>query len=435
MTEPNRIAVFGGTFNPPHVGHRACLEIALAEFGDLFDTVLVVPTNLQYYKDRAQASPGDRLEMCRLAFGSVPGVAVSDLDITRGGVTYTADTLRDVRRLYGNDARIYFILGSDSFAWVSGWRDAEKLQAEAEFLVIPRGEVPVGDVPGFTYRVAGRPAPVVSSSQIRDLLTRGESVANLLEPSVLWYISKRNLYGSAEHMTNAERVFSSEFMDARKADLQARVGAHRYAHIMGVADTARSLACTYEVDPDKAYLAGLLHDWDKNFDDEGIRARADSLGLSVPEEVYWGSPQTLHGLTAAAALGKEYPDIPADVLQAVSRHTTGALGMTPLDMVVYIADALEPGRNFPGLENLRARVGKESLEDLFISVHAYWISLIVGRKKTLHPDTIAVWNYYASRHRDKKGPVTDPDKPGDWSRRPEDSGTDPVIILPECKEE
>ena len=97
--------------------------------------------------------------------------------------------------------------------------------------------------------------------------------------------------------------------------------------------------------------------------------------------------------------------------------------MSPLDMVIFIADAFEPGRHFEGLDALRARVGIDDLEELFISVEAYWISLIVQRKKTLHPDTFAVWNHYAVRHRERLlAQGKRPDKgPGDWSRKPEDA--------------
>ena len=414
--QAGRIAVFGGTFNPPHAGHIACVRIALAEFGSRIDRVLVVPSNEPYYKEAAFATAEERLEMCRLAFAGMPKVEVSDIDIVRGGFTYTVDTLDDVKARYSPADRPVFILGADSFASLSWWKDSESLLREATFLVIPRGEVCGTDAEGGDIWVAEEVAPQLSSTGIRERIARGESVSEDVPEAVLWYIRSRNLYGSESHVID---VFSDEFIEARKAELKPRVGEFRYAHTLGVAQTAKELAKVYGVDGDKAYLAGLLHDWDKAYDDDGIRARADELGIEVPGDVYWGAPQTLHGVTAAAWFSRAYPEIPADVLQAVSRHTTGAVDMSDLDMVVYIADALEPGRHFEGLDALRGKVGAESLEELFLDVQVYWISRIVERKKTLHPDTFAVWNHYAARHRDRKhkGEAA----PGDWSRKPSEA--------------
>ncbi|MBR2789639.1 MAG: bis(5'-nucleosyl)-tetraphosphatase (symmetrical) YqeK [Eggerthellaceae bacterium] len=241
----------------------------------------------------------------------------------------------------------------------------------------------------------------------------------MLAPEVSQFIRQRKLYGVNTVADDRSDVFSDAFRNARKAELLQRVGEMRYAHSLGVADTARSLAETYGADAEKAYLAGLLHDWDKGFDDAGIRARADELGLTIRPDVYRGAPQTLHGVSAAAALGREFPGIPGDVLQAIERHTTGAPDMSTLDMIIFIADALEPGRRFPGLDELRAQVGKVSLEDLFLDVESYWISLIVQRKKTLHPDTFAVWNTYAERYQARRHPGGYERNPGDWSRKPE----------------
>ena len=396
-----RIAVFGGTFNPPHAGHLACVRIALAEFGDRIERILVMPQNEPYYKEAESASPDDRLAMCRLAFADVPQVEVSDMDIVRGGVTYTVDTLADVAQRYPREERPVFILGADSFASLSWWKESDRIARGATFLVISRGEAAEVDVQDRDVWVAEAVAPALSSTEIRERLKRGETVGADVPEPVLCYIRERNLYRADTHMAEPIDVYSEEFLAARKCELFERVGQKRYDHSIGVAETAVELARIYGVDERKAYLAGLLHDWDKAYDDDGIRRRAEEVGLAVPDEVLYEAPQTLHGLTAAAWFADAYPDIPADVLQAISRHTTGAPDMSDLDMVLFIADALEPNRRFAGIDELRAEVGKETLEDLFVSVESFWITLIVGRKRTLHPDTFAVWNTYAARYRNR----------------------------------
>lgn len=197
-------------------------------------------------------------------------------------------------------------------------------------------------------------------------------------------------------------ALSKEFYRDRKEELRGRVSERRFNHVMGVAKTAKQLAEIYGVDPRKAKLAGLLHDWDKGYKDDAIRARAIELEVDVPDIVLEDMPQTLHGMTAAVALGREYPCIPDDVLQAVYRHTSGAVGMSPLDMVVYIADCIEPGRTMEIVDEVRELVGKVELEELFFRTHGVWMTLVIGRKTTFHPDTLDVWNYYAARHRARR---------------------------------
>lgn len=201
---------------------------------------------------------------------------------------------------------------------------------------------------------------------------------------------------------STQDALSKEFYDARKREMEERVTPKRFKHIKGVAKTAKYLAKVYGLDESKAKLAGLLHDWDKNYDDDGIRARAHEVGLQVDPLVLEKMPQTLHGMTASRALRRDFPSIPEDVLQAVDRHTTAAPGMTDLDMVVFIADCLEPGRTFGRCDELRGLIGQVCLEELFFQVQGYWITLIIDRGRTMHPSTIETWNYYALRHAERQ---------------------------------
>ncbi len=203
-------------------------------------------------------------------------------------------------------------------------------------------------------------------------------------------------------------VLSDAFFEARQEDLSRRLKPKRFQHVKGVSATASKLARLYGVDERKARLSGLLHDWDKEFDDDGIRARARDLGVDVDPCVVATMPRLLHGPTAAAALGKAYPDLPADVLQSIARHTAAAIGMSDLDMVVYIADAIEPHRDFAGLEPLRAAMGAVALEELFMMTFNHILLTLVERRRRLHPATVEVWNHYVARSHEaagKKGTV------------------------------
>lgn len=207
--------------------------------------------------------------------------------------------------------------------------------------------------------------------------------------------------GQTEYQDGLCGVSYEEFYEARREELTLRVGARRLAHVDGVAKTACALARAYGENPLRARLAGLLHDWDKAYDDEGIRRRADELGLEVCPYVYERMARLLHGPTAAAALARDYPQIDPAVLQAVSRHTTAATDMSDLDMIVYVADVIEPHRAFDGLSELRAAAGKAPLEDLFFRAFEYTVKSVIERKKNLYPNTVDVWNCYADRYRDR----------------------------------
>ncbi len=195
-------------------------------------------------------------------------------------------------------------------------------------------------------------------------------------------------------------ALSDAFYEARRNEVAQRLRDKRYKHALGVADTAAGLARLYDADERKARLAGLLHDWDKNYDDEGIRRRAESLGVSVDPYVFAEMPQLLHGPTAAAALSRAYPDIPDDVIRAIELHTTGAVRMTDLDMIVYIADAIEPNRRYGGLDSLRGLAGSVPLEELFVATFQHILLNLVERRKRVYPDTLTIWNHHLARSRE-----------------------------------
>lgn len=201
----------------------------------------------------------------------------------------------------------------------------------------------------------------------------------------------------------SEDVLSDAFFDARERDLKKRLKPKRFEHARGVSKTAAaSLAETYGVDVRKARLAGLLHDWDKEYGDDEIRERARALGVDVDPYVLDTMPRLLHGPTAAAVLERAYPDLPADVVQAIARHTAAAVGMSDLDMIIYIADAIEPSRDFDGLDELRAAIGAVPLEELFMMTFNHILLTLVERRRCLHPATVEVWNHYVARSRDAK---------------------------------
>jgi len=175
------------------------------------------------------------------------------------------------------------------------------------------------------------------------------------------------------------------------AALRSRLSDAAFGHSERVATTAGELASAYGIAPEPARLAGLLHDWDREQSAEALTAAAGDAGIELTQADE-AVPYLLHARTAAATMEKSLPGLSAAVVQAVSRHTLGAPDMSDLDMVVYLADMMEPARTFPGAEGLRAAVGEVSLRDLFALGYQHSVAHLVSTRRRIHPVTVAVWN-------------------------------------------
>ena len=188
-------------------------------------------------------------------------------------------------------------------------------------------------------------------------------------------------------------VYGDENFKRMKKLLKERVSAKRYEHSKHVAKTAEEMALIYGVDEGKARMAGLLHDWDKGLTLEDQRARVKQFELDIDPLIITDMPYLLHGPTAAAALGKEFPELDKDVLQAIARHTSGDRNMTPLDMIVYTADLIEPGRDYKRVKAVRKAVGKVSLQELYFLAFKNIYEFLIGQNRMMHPRTAEVWNH------------------------------------------
>lgn len=179
------------------------------------------------------------------------------------------------------------------------------------------------------------------------------------------------------------------------AMVQSRLWPDAAEHCRLVADTAAELAAAYGVDIESARIAGLLHDWDREQPPAALLAAAGAHGIEVSAADSAG-PHLLHARTGAVSLRETFPELDDEVLDAVSRHTLGAVAMTSLDMVVYIADMIEPSRDYSGVDGLRGAVGSASLRELFALCYQQSVSHLVAARKRIHPVTVDVWNEYVA---------------------------------------
>lgn len=180
--------------------------------------------------------------------------------------------------------------------------------------------------------------------------------------------------------------------------LRERLGESAYAHSVRTAETAYALATVYGVDAELARIAGLLHDWDRECEHAALVESARERGLAVSDTDV-ASPYLLHARTGAAGLREALPGLDSAVLSAVEKHTVGAVEMSELDKVVYLADMVEPGRTWDGVEGLREAAGNISLDELFALGYQRSLAHLLHERKRIHPDTVAVYNAHVARER------------------------------------
>lgn len=189
-----RLGVMGGTFDPIHHGHL----VAASEVASLLDLdeVIFVPTGQPYRKDANSVSPAEhRYLMTVIATASNPRFTVSRVDIDRDGPTYTADTLRDLRRTYPG-AELFFITGADALAQILSWKGVEELWELAHFIGVtrPGHELTDHGLPKDRVTLFEVPAMAISSTDCRNRTAHGKPVWYLVPDGVVQHIKKYHLY-------------------------------------------------------------------------------------------------------------------------------------------------------------------------------------------------------------------------------------------------
>jgi nicotinate-nucleotide adenylyltransferase len=195
-----RIGIMGGTFDPIHHGHLVAASEVQAGFN--LDEVVFVPTGQPYEKGRVSPAE-DRYLMTVIATASNPRFHVSRADIDRDGPTYTIDTLRDMRAIYGGDAQLYFITGADALGRILSWKDALEMLTMAHFVGVTRPGFELTDahLPADSVTLVEVPAMAISSSACRGRVAAGEPVWYLVPDGVVQYINKRGLYRGSGNVT------------------------------------------------------------------------------------------------------------------------------------------------------------------------------------------------------------------------------------------
>lgn len=384
-----KIALFGGTFDPIHEGH-----IRLArEFAERLsiDRVILMPTFVPPHKLKMQMAPSaDRLAMCRLAVENDPLFTVSDLEINRGGASFTVDTLNSLQEKVSG-AQWYLITGADMFLTLGTWNRFQEIARMAVLCAAPRNGVTVGQLReyaaeleklGAQCRIEDIPEFAVNSTELRQDIQEGKSLKGLVPAAVETYISEHRLYTDKRKNLNLDEQFIEI--------IRGRLTPKRFHHSLEVAKQAVHLAAIYGADPKKSYTAGILHDIMK---DAGAKAQLQifhDFGI-ILDNAEKASPTCWHAHAGAVFIENVLHVSDQDIVNAVRYHTTGRAGMSALEKTIFVADFTSADREYPDVEEMRrlADVGSAPAMEYAL---AYTIHDLVNKKAIIHPDAIDVYN-------------------------------------------
>ena len=387
-----KIGIYGGTFNPPHLGHLAAARAAVDALG--LDKLLLVPAALPPHKELPPGTPAaeHRLAMTQRMADALlmpEVVSVATLELERQGKSYTSDTLEEIRRQYpGTD--LWLLMGTDMFLTLHLWHDPAEILRLAGVCAFGRTEqdgqalfAPQRDYLAKTFgaRVTTITLPglvEISSTRLRELLAAGEGREYLL-PSVYGYILMHRLYG-----THAD-LKALDLPELRACSYSVMNGAKRIPHVSGVEEEAARLARRWGADEILARRAGILHDCTKYLGLEEQLALCRKYGLEL-DELEQRAVKLLHSKTGAC-IARDVFGEPDEVYWAIYWHTTAKADMSLLEKIIYMADYIEPNRDFDGVERLRALAYQDLDQALLLGVETT-IQEMKEREQPIHPNTL-----------------------------------------------
>lgn len=374
-----KIGIFGGTFNPIHLEHVNIAKNAIKELK--LDKLLVLPTFISPHKNTMPAPAEDRLNMVRLAFKNCNNVEVSDFEIKQGGKSYTYLTVEHFKKLYNAD--LYLIVGGDMLKDFKNWKYPERI-LQASTLAVFNREDWEGDFnkeeeyfkKNFDktfIKLKYRPKPL-SSTEIRIYSELNINVDNLTDNKVAEYIKNNHLYSGDEY---------SEFI---KNTLPEK----RLIHTANVTICALKKAHELNLDYNKVKISALLHDCAKYIDYKSVK------GFTLPKDV----PEPVIHAFLGSYIAQNVLNIQdEEILDAIKYHTSGKANMTTLGKLIFVADMVEKGRTYEGVETLRKIFIEKDIDTAFNECLKEEFVHLINRGGQIYFETLNAFDYYIKNKR------------------------------------
>lgn len=373
-----RIAIFGGTFNPVHTEH---VKTAISAIDELkLDKIFIVPTFLPPHKNVLPAKSADRINMLKIAFKGVKKAEISDFELLNEGKSYSYITAEHFKSLYPG-AEIFMLVGGDMLKDFKTWKNPERILQAAKIVVCRREgyEFDVkaereyfSDVFGKDFTVLDYVGKTVSSTEIRTYLAFGIKPQGI-DSEVFAYIKENGVYAP----------------DLYQRYISERLPEKRVIHTANVIVCALKKAKELKLDYEKVRIAATLHDCAK-YDD--YKAYAD---FKLPKDV---PPPVVHAFLGAFVAEKVLGVTDKEILDAIRYHTSGKAEMSTLSKLIFVADMIEKGRNYVGVEELRAEYEKD-FESCFRLCLKEEVAHLKNKKEYIYAETLNAYDYYVKGQR------------------------------------
>ena len=362
------------------------------------DKLLLIPTRVPPHKALTEdvAGPEHRLEMTRFAVQALnlDGVAeASDLELRREGKSYTLDTLREIRALYPK-GELFLLLGTDMFLTFHQWRHPEEIAKLCTLCAFHRSALDsAGDFASQKRRLERKfgahvkfvdlqEVVDISSTRLRQMLPAGQG-REFLAPAVYGCILREGLYGTSADLRRLDledlRCVALSMLDPR-----------RIPHVLGTEEEAARLARRWGADEEEARRAALLHDCTKKETREQQLALCRQYGIE-PDAAERREGKLLHAITGAAVAYADF-GVSGEVRDAIRWHTTGKADMTLLEKIIYLADYIEPTRDFCDLTELR-RLAFEDLDGALLLGFTMAVEDLAKKGMPVHPNSVLARDY------------------------------------------
>lgn len=381
-----RIAIYGGTFDPIHMGH---LEVAKAVIEEkAADRLYFMPNYISPFKQGEIHSSGeDRINMINIAIRDLPSIEASDYEIKRKSPSYTIDTLEAFERDFSHD--ICFVAGADSIESMEEWHRGPELLSKFKIIAVKRVGFPIEKlIEKIAYYkkkfnsdiiLLKKIPKYISSSAIRDNLIFKDDISEYLTTGVRDYILKNDLYKNNLH--NQSNYIIDENL---KYKLEKLLTKKRYIHSLGVANMAKRLARIYGIDEEKAYFSGYIHDMAKCLSVEESNRYVRYYGIDYK---YINNIQIAHSKVGAKLAEDVLGIKDIDIINAISYHTTARAEMSLLEEILYVSDAIEINRKYNEVEKLR-KEARIDLDKVCLFILDFCIEDLNKKNKDIDRDTI-----------------------------------------------
>ncbi len=369
-----RIGILGGTFNPVHVEHISLAKSAVKELN--LDALFIMPTFISPHKNLAPAPAEDRLNMLKIAVSGEDKIVVSDYEIEKKGKSYSYLTVEHFKEKYGS--QIYFICGGDMLTDFKTWRHPERILSACTLAVFDREDFFTDYKAEKEYfqknfnktfiklNYVGKSS---SSTKTRVYASFGLSLKGLVPDGVEEYIKKNRLYQG------------DKYTDYIKTHLPEK----RVIHTANVVACALSKAKELGLDGEKVRITATLHDVAKYMDYTKVK------GFTLPDGV---PTPVVHAFLGAYIAEHKLGVKDEEILDAIRYHTSGKANMSALSKLIFVADMVEEGRTYDGVEKLRESFSKDDLDTCFVECLKEEFLHLLNKKQYIYEETVNAFAYY-----------------------------------------